>query len=78
MKPPLAECGTDCPGERCHVRQGFERAGEDEGVFTMPWTATITYGRPLYEWTEQVCAENPYKYGTEKDAAVPTADKPDF
>jgi hypothetical protein len=51
---------------------------EDEAVFTMPWTATITYGRPLGEWREIVCAENPHKYNTEKDAAVPTAVKPDF
>ena len=51
---------------------------EDEGVFTTPWSATITYRRSGGEWQEAVCAENPYKYGTEKDAAVPTADKPDF
>jgi len=51
---------------------------DDEGVFTMPWSATVTYGRPLGEWLENVCAENPRKYGTEKDAAVPTADRPDF
>ena len=59
---------------------------EDEGVFTTPWSATITYGRvravpgvsEVSEWEEDVCAENPHKYGTEKDAAIPTADKPDF
>jgi hypothetical protein len=51
---------------------------EDEGVFTTPWSATVTYGRPLGGWLENVCAENPHKYGTEKDVAVPTADKPDF
>jgi hypothetical protein len=51
---------------------------EDEGVFTTPWSATMTYRRSHDEWLEAVCAENPYKYGTEKDAAVPTADKPDF
>jgi hypothetical protein len=51
---------------------------EDPAVFTTPWSATVTYGRPLGEWLENVCAENPYKYGTEKDAQVPTADKPDF
>jgi len=51
---------------------------EDEGVFTMPWSATVTYGRPFGPWLENVCAENPRKYGTEKDAQVPTADKPDF
>lgn len=51
---------------------------EDEGAFTTPWSATITYRRERDDWLEAVCAENPYKYGTEKDAAIPTADKPDF
>jgi len=32
----------------------------------------------VIEWQESICSENPYKYGTEKDAAVPTANKPDF
>jgi hypothetical protein len=50
---------------------------EDPGVFTTPWTATVTYGR-LNGWLENVCAENPNKYGTERDAQVPTAAKPDF
>jgi hypothetical protein len=31
---------------------------EDDGVFTTPWTATITYGRGSDEWPETVCAEN--------------------
>jgi hypothetical protein len=30
------------------------------------------------EWVEHVCAENINKYNTEKDPAVPTADRPDF
>src|SRR5215471_2464289 len=51
---------------------------DDDGVFAMPWSATVTYGRPLGEWLENVCAENPRKYGTEKDVQVPTAAKPDF
>jgi hypothetical protein len=60
---------------------------DDSGVFTTPWSATITYGRvkhlpgrvsDISEWEEDVCAENPHKYGTEKDVAVPTADRPDF
>ena len=51
---------------------------EDKGVFTTPWSATKTYRRVFREWPEQVCAENPHKYGTEKDVAAPTADKPDF
>ena len=53
---------------------------EDEGAFTTPWSATITYGRPLLsgEWPEFICAENPHEYFAGKDTAVPTADKPDF
>jgi len=51
---------------------------EDPGVFTMPWSATVTYGKPVLAWAEQVCAENPHKYGTEEDAQIPTAAKPDF
>jgi hypothetical protein len=51
---------------------------EDEGVLTTPWSALITYGRPLGEWAENVCAENMNKYNTEKEPAVPTADKADF
>ena len=51
---------------------------EDKGVFTTAWSATKTYRRVFRGWPENVCAENPHKYGTEKDAALPTADKPDF
>ncbi len=51
---------------------------EDEGVFTMPWTATITYGRGSTNWPEVVCAENRHEYYSNKDSDVPTAAKPDF
>jgi len=51
---------------------------EDPNVFTTPWSATVTSGKPAVEWVEQVCAENPNKYGTEEDAQVPTATTPDF
>jgi hypothetical protein len=55
---------------------------EDEGVFTMPWTATMTYRRPLTplgEWPEMVCADNPNgKFYGKEIATIPTADKPDF
>jgi hypothetical protein len=51
---------------------------EDEGVFTMPWTATITYGRGSDAWPEIVCAENTHEYYANKDSDVPTANKPDF
>src|SRR6516162_165427 len=55
---------------------------EDPGVFTMPWSATITYGRNANQlWDERICAENvqhdyQYNYFAEKDAHLPTADKP--
>jgi len=51
---------------------------EDDGVFTTPWSATVTYRRVHHEWPETVCAENRYEYYAGKDTAVPHADKPDF
>jgi hypothetical protein len=51
---------------------------EDDGVFTRPWSAAISYRRPLGEWNEMVCAENPNGYFPGKHAAVPTAERPDF
>jgi hypothetical protein len=57
---------------------------EDQSVFTMPWSATATYGRAANtEWDERVCAENmqhDYEahFYSDKDAHLPTADKPDF
>ena len=50
---------------------------EDEGVFTMPWTATITYRPNRGPWSEVICAENIHWYPG-KNPAVPRADKPDF
>jgi hypothetical protein len=50
---------------------------EDAGVFTTPWTATLTYV-PTDEVGEGVCAENPHEYYNDKDSDVPKADKPDF
>jgi hypothetical protein len=51
---------------------------EDEGVFTMPWSAAISYRRPLGEWPEMVCAENPNGHFAKNHARIPTAEKPDF
>jgi hypothetical protein len=51
---------------------------EDESVFTMPWSATVTYLGALGDWPEHVCAENTHEYYAGKDTAVPTAGKPDF
>jgi len=51
---------------------------EDEGVFTTPWSATITYQRAASGWAEHVCAENTREHYYNKDSAVPQAEKPDF
>jgi len=52
---------------------------EDDGVFTMPWSATITYRRGAEAWREVVCAENTLELTLAgRDAAMPRADKPDF
>jgi len=51
---------------------------EDEGVFKMPWSATITYWHSFEPWPEFVCAENLHSTFVLRDSAVPRADKPDF
>ncbi len=58
---------------------------DDPTVFTAPWSATVTFGRAVApdvkgasEWPEDVCAENPRKYGTEEDVQLPTAKTADF
>ena len=51
---------------------------EDPIMFTMPWTALVTYQRAEGALWEMVCAENPFEYYAGADAAIPTADRPDF
>ena len=51
---------------------------EDAGVFTSPFTATITYVPSPNPLGENACAENPHEYYNNKDSNVPKADKPDF
>jgi hypothetical protein len=52
---------------------------EDDGVFTMPWSATVTYRRGREEWREVVCPENTQELAIAgRDRAVPTAAKLDF
>jgi hypothetical protein len=51
---------------------------EDKGVFTTPWTVTITYGRDAEGWHETICAENIQEYYYRKESEVPRAAKPDF
>ena len=50
---------------------------EDSGAFTMPWTATVTFRRPLDEHLELVCAEN-NQWSPGVVSAIPVAEKPDF
>jgi hypothetical protein len=51
---------------------------EDKGSFTMPWTATITYGRGTDEWPETVCSENIREPFQGKESDVPRAARADF
>lgn len=51
---------------------------EDPNVFTMPWSAIVTYRRSSLPWIEQVCAENFREYYDDKDTNVPQTNKPDF
>jgi hypothetical protein len=50
---------------------------EDDGVFTTPWTATLTYA-PGDQYAESACAENPNEYYNHRESDVPKAEKPDF
>ena len=51
---------------------------EDPGVFTTPWTATVTFRPAVGEWLEIVCPENTHEYYYNKSSEVPHADKADF
>jgi hypothetical protein len=51
---------------------------EDRGVFTMPWSAMITYWRSFDSWPEFVCAENRRATFVTRESAVPRSDKQDF
>jgi hypothetical protein len=73
MRPPV-DINRNYRGKYLQV----EFTVEDEGAFTMPWTATITYGRGSGQWQEIVCAENRHEYYNNKDSDVPTAQKVDF
>jgi hypothetical protein len=73
QRPPV---GIDRSYRGKHLQLYF--TVEDEGVFTMPWSATITYGRGSNDWPEIVCSENIQEYYNHKESDVPRADKPDF
>ena len=77
MPPDLAEGWVPDPNYKGKGLQ-LQFTVEDDGAFTMPWSATITYRRPMVtEWGENICAQNIHVYYA-KDTAVPRAEKPDF
>jgi hypothetical protein len=51
---------------------------EDEGVFTAPYSATLTYVPTSDLLPESICAENPHEYYNNRDSDLPKAEKPDF
>jgi hypothetical protein len=66
--------------DRSYMGKGLqlEFTVEDDGVFTMPWSAVVTYRRASGNWPEFVCAENLREYYNNKDSDAPRADRPDF
>jgi hypothetical protein len=93
LDPEAAKEGFERDAKQHNVADGMRNAGargkylqlqftvEDKNVFTMPWTATMTYGAggddAAADWSEYACAENIQWYSG-KDADVPRAVKPDF
>jgi hypothetical protein len=90
-KEALERAAKEWPSAGANIDRDYRGKGlqleftvEDEGVFTMPWSATVTYGRDANpDWEERVCAENvqhDYQelHYSDKNAHPPTADKPDF
>ena len=51
---------------------------DDPGMFTTRWSGLVTYRHVLGEWPEAICAENTNNYTSNRDAAPPTAVRPDF
>jgi hypothetical protein len=49
---------------------------EDSNVFTMPWSAHVTYRLTADNWDERICAENTGGFATR--SMVPQDDTPDF
>ncbi len=91
LDPAAAKDGFDRDAKQDNVADGMRNTNpqgkylqlqftvEDKNVFTMPWTATMTYGSggsSPTDWVEYACAENIQWYSG-KDADVPRAAKPD-
>jgi len=56
----------------------IELTVEDPAMFTMPWTALVTYQHALGELGEMRCAESFREYYNAEDTPIPQAAKPDF
>ena len=68
------ECRAEAARREC-----VSPNGQTDGVFTMPWSATVANRRGIEEWRDVVCAENTRELTVGGTAAtVPRADKPDF
>lgn len=51
---------------------------EDTNVFTMPWSATVTYLKDTAPWLEVPCGENNgFSFGLDP-GGFPHSDRPDF
>ncbi len=50
---------------------------EDQGTFTMPWTAVMIYLRDRGDFPEIVCADNTFSFH-HQEGDLPHADRPDF
>jgi len=51
---------------------------DDAGAFTVPWHASVAYGRGTAEAGEYVCAENTNNYFHEDAFPIPESNKPEF
>jgi hypothetical protein len=59
---PFNNSGMDVDPDYRGSGLQLEFTVEDEGVFTMPWSAVMTYRRAGGGWPEFVCAENTHEY----------------
>ena len=75
---PLNDSGLNVDATYQGKGLQLEFTVEDDGVFTMPWKALMTYRRASGQWPESVCAENTREYYYNKNSEVPVAEKPDF
>jgi hypothetical protein len=82
--PPMVDNGIARDPDYKGKGLQLELTVEDEGVFTMPWSASMIYWPPLVamgQWPEITCVENANGYdgrNLTKKAPMPIANKPDF